>query len=290
MFSSLFTAIMYIYILFWFCSFLGWLTEVFVFIVCDKKLVNRGFLIGPYCPLYGCGALIMLSISRYEDNLIVFFILAMVLCSVLEYLTSFLMESLFQIRWWDYSNDSFNINGRICLRNAIAFGALGVLFIKVIYPWYSSLIKLTDYKMLFIITLIILVITIIDILISFNAMSKIRSIIDKNIDKLKNKDATEDVNKMVNKKLIWGNFLQKRLIDTYHLLDKERKYLKKTIAKVNEKTKSGYGLFIIFVIVGVIVGVALSLYFNLGSLKIILPFTISISLLFASIILKVGNK
>ncbi len=279
-----------IFISFWFFSILGWFLEVIVCSICDKKLVNRGFLIGPYCPIYGFGSLIMLIISPYKDHLFVCFILALTLCSALEYFASYLMEKLFKIRWWDYSHDAFNINGRICLRNAIAFGALGVIFTRFLYPWYFDIISNLCDKVIVIIAIIVLVLTIIDILVSFNAMNSVKNIIKKDIVKYKNKDATDDVKKLINKRLLNINFLQKRLIETYHLFDKEKEYIKKTIKKVNEKTKSGYGLFLVFLIIGLAVGLIFSLYFKLGSYKIIVPFTLSISSLIAAIILKVGDK
>ncbi len=279
-----------IFLLFWFFSIMGWMLEVIVCSITDKKFVNRGFLIGPYCPIYGFGALIMLLISAYKDHLFVCFILALTLCSTLEYFASYLMEKLFKIRWWDYSNDAFNINGRICLRNALAFGALGVIFTRFLNPWYYSIIDKLSDNGLITISIIVATITIIDILFSFNAMNSIKNIIKKDISKYRNKDATDDVKKLVNHKLLNINFLQKRLIETYHLIDKEKEYLKKTIKKVNEKTKSGYGLLLIFFILGIAVGLILSLYFKLGSSKIIIPFTLSISLLIATIIMKVGDK
>ena len=280
----------YIYILFWLFSIFGWLLEVIYCSLYDKKLVNRGFLIGPYCPIYGSGALIMLGITKCSDNLFVCFILSMVFCSVLEYITSFIMEKLFEIRWWDYSNDAFNINGRICLRNAIAFGALGVIFIKFLKPLYQNIIGNLSYESLYIIAFVLFIVTTIDLLISFNAMSKVKGVISKEIDNFKNKDATEEVKKLVNKELLGINFLQKRLIETYHLLDKEKDYIISTIKKVNEKTKSGYGFFLLFIITGIVIGLILSFVFNLGSYKIVIPFSLSISILIASIILKVGDK
>ena len=279
-----------IFLLFWFFSILGWILEVIVCSICDKKLVNRGFLIGPYCPIYGFGSLIMLFISPFKDYLFVCFIMALTLCSVLEYFASYLMEKLFKVRWWDYSNDAFNINGRICLRNAIAFGALGVIFTRYLDPLYYDLINSLNDSTIKIIAIITAVITTIDILVSFNAMSSIKNIIKKDISKYKNKDATDDVKKLINKKLLDINFLQKRLLETYHLLGKEKEYLKRTIKKVNEKTKSGYGLLLVFLILGIVVGLILSLYFKLGSYTVIIPFTLSVSSLIASIILKVGNK
>ena len=279
-----------IFLLFWLFSTIGWILEVMVFIVVDKKLVNRGFLIGPYCPIYGFGALIMLLLAPYKDNIFVTFILALVLCSVLEYFVSYLMEKMFKIRWWDYSNDAFNINGRVCLRNAIAFGALGVIFARYLNPWYFSIVDGIDNNILLIIAIIVLIITLVDIFVSFNAMNSIKSIINRDLSKYKNKDSTDDVKKLISSKNRGINFLQKRLIDTYHLLDKEKEYFKRTIRKVNEKTKSGYGLFLIFIIIGIIIGLLLSLVFNLGSYKIIIPFSLSVSSLIATIILKVGDK
>jgi len=279
-----------LFIAFWFFSILGWILEVIVCSICDKKLVNRGFLIGPYCPIYGFGALIMMAISPYKDHLFVCFILALTLCSTLEYFASYLMEKIFKIRWWDYSQDAFNINGRICLRNALAFGALGVIFTKFLNPWYYSIIDNFTDKTLIVISIILVIITLIDLLISFNAMNSIKSIIKKDILKYKNKDATDDVKKLINKRLLNINYLQKRLIETYHLLGKEKEYIKMTIRKVNEKTKSGYGLLLVFIIFGIVIGLILSLGFELGSYKVIIPFTLSISLLIAAIILKVGDR
>ena len=138
--------------------------------------------------------------------------------------------------------------------------------------------------------IILLIITIIDILVSFNAMNSVKNIINKDLIKYKNKDATDDVKKLINKRLPGINFLQKRLIKTYHLLEREKEYIKRTIKKVNEKTKSGYGLFLVFITIGIVIGLILSLYFNLGSYKIIIPFSLSISSLIAAIILKVGDK
>lgn len=287
---SLFALFMFLYLFFWFFSVLGWLLEVAYCSLYEKRLVNRGFLIGPYCPLYGCGALIMLLVYNISQNTLFVFILSMILCSILEYITSFLMESLFQIRWWDYSKYSFNINGRVCLRNSIAFGALGVIFVKVLLPWYMNLTRGIDYNTLFTLTVVIFAVTTIDILFSFHAMSKVKLLMEKNIDKYKNKDVTREVKNIINGKIPGVSLLQKRLINTYHLLDKEKEKLKKKILVVNNKTKSGYGLFIVFIIIGLVIGLILSLYFNFASYKIIIPFSLSVSCLIATIILKVGDK
>ncbi|MDE5587247.1 MAG: putative ABC transporter permease, partial [Bacilli bacterium] len=85
---------------------MGWFLECIFCTIDDKKLVyDRGFLLGPYCPIYGCGALYMyFFLDKYQSDPLALFIMAMVGTSILEYVTSFLMEKIFRARWWDYSN------------------------------------------------------------------------------------------------------------------------------------------------------------------------------------------
>lgn len=104
-------------------SVIGWCLETTLVFINTKNFINRGFLIGPYCPIYGFGAVLMiLYLTQYRDNILTVFILGAVTCSVLEYLTSYFMELLFKTRWWDYSNHKFNLNGRICGQNSLLFG------------------------------------------------------------------------------------------------------------------------------------------------------------------------
>lgn len=273
---------LYIYLLFWTFSFLGWIMEVVVCSICDRKLVNRGFLIGPYCPIYGFGSVIMLLLTPYKDSVFVCFILALFLCSVLEYFTSYIMEKLFKVRWWDYSNDSFNINGRICLRNALAFGALGVLFTRYLNPLFMNLMDCLSESSIKIISIIVFVITMVDIIVSLKAMNSVKNIVNSDAKKYRTKDATADIKKLIN-----VNYLEKRLMDTYHLLEKEGKGLKKKLNKINN---SGYGILLMFSILGIIVGLILCFIFKLDSFKVIIPFTLSISILIAIIIVKVRKR
>ena len=100
------------FLLFLIYSTCGWLVETIGEVFKSGKLVNRGFLIGPYCPIYGYGVLLItLLLSKYKNDILLTFILAMVICGVLEYLTSYFMEKIFHARWWDYKRMRFNING-----------------------------------------------------------------------------------------------------------------------------------------------------------------------------------
>ena len=126
-------------------SIIGWVYESTICSIGQRKLINRGFLNGPYCPIYGTGAvLVLLVLGRIQNPVLLFFAGAVLTCS-LEYLTSWLMEKLFHARWWDYSKRKFNIGGRVCLIGAVVFGAFSVVLILVLHPWVKSLTDpLTD--------------------------------------------------------------------------------------------------------------------------------------------------
>ena len=124
---------------FFICSFIGWLLEVAYAFSVYGTFVDRGFLRGPICPIYGYGAVIMVLITDWIKNkkitnsLIIFAIVA-VIATVLEYIASYFLELVFDLRWWDYKGYFLNINGRVCLIFSIFFGIAGVIFIKNIYP------------------------------------------------------------------------------------------------------------------------------------------------------------
>lgn len=156
-------------------SVLGWLMEVACKYVEFRRFINRGFLIGPYCPVYGVGSvLIVLFLSRFADEPVAVFLLAMILCGTLEYFTSYIMEKLFHARWWDYSQKRFNLNGRICANTLIPFGLLGLVLIYVIKPFLFDLFdRLTPLAMNLLCGGLVLLL-LADIAISSTILGKIR--------------------------------------------------------------------------------------------------------------------
>ncbi len=117
-----------------FYSFGGWVYESILCSVTEKRWVNRGFLYGPLCPIYGAGAvLILLTLGRIRSP-IALFLAGMSLTSLLEYLVSWMLEKIFHARWWDYSQMRFQLNGRICLLGAVVFGLFAVTLVKWIHP------------------------------------------------------------------------------------------------------------------------------------------------------------
>ncbi|MBO5400414.1 MAG: putative ABC transporter permease [Spirochaetaceae bacterium] len=128
-----------IFLLFIFYSFVGWICEVAYCSISQRRFVNRGFLYGPICPIYGCGAIIIFSfLMPLSDNLILLFFASMILTTILEYFTSWVMEKLFATKWWDYSNYKFNIHGRVCLLNSVLFGIMGIVAVHFVHPFVLS--------------------------------------------------------------------------------------------------------------------------------------------------------
>lgn len=123
------------FLCFIFFSFLGWAYEVLFYSVQLRKFVNSGFLHGCICPVYGFGGLILTPlIGRISDPKILFFF-GMIVCSILEYITSWVLEEMFDKRWWDYSRWPLNINGRICIVSMLGFGFATLLGVKIIIPY-----------------------------------------------------------------------------------------------------------------------------------------------------------
>ena len=225
--------IYYYFLLFLIYSFIGWLIEVIGKLIEKHKFINRGFLIGPICPIYGHGCLLMiLTLSRYKDNPLTLFICAIFICSLLEYFTSYFMEKIFKARWWDYSTKRFNLNGRICAETMIPFGILGTLVICVINPIFEYLLNLFNFETIKITAIVLFIIYIIDYTISLIIMFGFKGTL-----KTVEKDGTEEITKKVKKILINKNVLYKRLVEAFpnFMNPKERLLLIK--ARVEKELK-----------------------------------------------------
>ena len=200
-----------VFLLFIIYSFLGWLLEVLDFRIEDKKWINRGFLMGPICPIYGVTCFfISWLLQKYLNDPIVLFIMSIVICAIVEYTTSFLLEKIFNLRWWDYSNKKFNINGRICLETMLPFGLLCLIMMYFINPFLQKIIFHIPTNIIYILDIVFLTLLIIDILISFNVVINI-----KNVTKNIRKDSTEDITRAV-KRFVDKNFhLHTRLLNAF---------------------------------------------------------------------------
>ena len=216
-----------LFILYMIYSFIGWVMEVIFTYFKDKTVVNRGFLMGPYCPIYGTGCILMvLLLYRYLDDPIVLFIMSMVICALLEYVTSFVMEKLFKARWWDYSDRKFNINGRICLETLVPFGLLGCFLMYLLNPFFTNLLLKIPNNILTGIAIILFIIFIIDNIISFSIITKIH-ISSKNIVMDNTEEITKKVREYVSKNSKFGKRLMKSFPGIKILKEKYKRKNKK---------------------------------------------------------------
>lgn len=225
------------FLLFIMYSIIGWIMEVICSIVNLKKFVNRGFLLGPYCPIYGSGAiLITLLLNKYLNDPFTLFIMAILVCGVLEYLTSYGMEKLFHLRWWDYSKKKFNINGRVCLDTIIPFGILGMIIMYITNPFILDKLNLLSKSALNILFYIVFVIYLIDNIISLITIFGIKST-TASVSKENREDNTEEITQKV-RSILLGKpkaFAEKRLINAYPKLQTIRIKVKETIEKTREE-------------------------------------------------------
>ena len=196
--------------LFFIYSIAGWLMETVQLSIREKKFINRGFLIGPYCPIYGCGVvLITILLQKYHDDIPATFFLSILICGTLEYATSYFMEKIFKARWWDYSTRRFNINGRICLETLIPFGIAGTTITIWINPFLLKYINMVPTLAMHIILGIISILFIVDSVVSFKIILNLKEMSKEfkdNTDEISNK-----VKRIIRKKMV----LYRRLVRAF---------------------------------------------------------------------------
>ncbi len=228
-----------LFLLFILYSIIGYIVEVICVSFIEKKIVfNRGYLIGPYIPVYGVGAMLMIFLlDKYKNDLIVLFIMGVIICTTLEYFTSLLMEKLFKLRWWDYSDKKFNINGRVCLENGVLFGLGGVIIIKIINPYFEMFISFIPKIITIIIGIILLLIFVADFVESTYITFRLKI----NVSKYINKDATREIKKEVFAALHKNTTLTNRLLNAFphitHTASNRFNEFKKIIIKAKKEVK-----------------------------------------------------
>lgn len=163
---------------FYMYCFLGWCFESAWVSFKSKKLVNRGFMRGPFLPLYGSGAIMMLVVSMpFRNNVVLTYFAGVVGATVLEYVTGVTMEALFKVRYWDYSNQPFNFQGHICLTSSIAWGFLTILMTRVIHQPIEQFVMTIPDRALGYATAVVTIYIVIDFTLSFKAALDLRDIL-----------------------------------------------------------------------------------------------------------------
>lgn len=154
-------------------SFLGWCTEVVYAAIVVGKFVNRGFLNGPLCPIYGVGVFSVIEILYpHKENIVILFIGSLLLTSIIEYITGYILEKVFKNRWWNYSNNKYNIHGYICLKFSIIWGMVCVLIIDIVHPLIFMFIRYMPQILGMVLLSIIFIMYIVDLCVTVATILK----------------------------------------------------------------------------------------------------------------------
>ena len=171
--------IYYLLLYFFTYGFLGWCTEVAFATTKQRKFVNRGFLNGPICPIYGVGvSIVIYFLTPVSDDLLFLYISSTILVTVLEGITGYLMDKIFHHKWWDYSNQPLNIGGYVCLIFSLVWGVACVVIVKVIHPVIHKLLSMIPFILGIVILCILLVVLFADIYVTASAILKLNRQLD----------------------------------------------------------------------------------------------------------------
>ena len=216
-------------------SIIGYVIEVVSASLTNKKFCpSRGFLIGPYLPVFGFGSLIITTfISKYSDDYITIFILGMFSCCLIEYITSYVLEKTFGLRWWDYSDRKFNLNGRINLTTGIKFGLGSIFLLKILNPLLFKLFNIIPDNLLIIISIVMTFLLILDTVVSSYIIAKLK------IDTRKyfRRDATEDIKEKVRESLRKYKVFYSRILHAFPNLSLDNKKFERMKGIIRRKNR-----------------------------------------------------
>ncbi len=172
-----YTAVQWLFFFYFYCFF-GWVFESAFVSVKSRHFVNRGFMRGPYLPIYGSGAIMMLVVSMpFQDNIFLTYIAGCIGATALELVTGITMEALFKVRYWDYSNQKFNYKGHICLSSTLAWGFLTILMTECVHRAVERAVFAIPDTLVVILTVIVSVCIVADFTLSFKAALDLRDIL-----------------------------------------------------------------------------------------------------------------
>ena len=167
-------------------SFIGWIAEVIFVYVTDEEIQNRGFLYGPFLPIYGSGALVALLVNKYlSNNLFLLFFTATFTSTLIEYFVHFILDKFMDVELWNYSEHKYNINGRVCLTNSILFGLGSLALIYLIHPKIAPIIMNLNFMTKMVVSLLIIIYFIVDWTLTLIAIGRISLVKKKYPDMVK---------------------------------------------------------------------------------------------------------
>ena len=220
--------------LFFIYSVAGWVTEVFLKFLEYKRFINRGFLIGPYCPIYGAGAVLITVggklLSPVDRTWAMSFLIAFVLCGLLEYLTSYILEKYFHARWWDYTERPMNLHGRVWIGNLILFGIGGVFILEDFNPRLLALAHRLEPRLFAAILIAVSILFVADAVMSYFIMNLLKQGVEKS-----RADKSEEIAAEVRYLLENRSVFHKRILDAYPELTFRTEMVKARLERIRKE-------------------------------------------------------
>ena len=209
-----FESLVNLILLFFAYAFLGWCIEVTLKYFQFHRFINRGFLTGPWLPIYGSGAALITiaveGLSPLESSIGTTFVISFILCGTIEYMTSFVLEKRFHARWWDYSQKPMNLHGRIWIGNLILFGLGGVLIVELFNPLLSHLSEHMSFRLREILAIVLSCIFAADYVMSHFVLKLVKTGVESS-----EADDTEAINKEIDLLLCDRSFFHRRFAEAY---------------------------------------------------------------------------
>lgn len=216
-----------IYICFFIYSIIGWIWESFLCSSVElKKLVNRGFFLGPYCPIYGLGATLSYLLLRDIGSATLIFILASIVSCTIEYIVGYILEKMFKDRWWNYDNYPFQLHGRVCLYGLVIFGLANVVIVKFSTPFLMFSLSVIKDSILIGLAISISLVSFVDLIITISARKKLNKRLSNIHERLEEKAD-----------IYFENLTNSSAFSNEYLLERG-KILRNKAMNINEKLKT----------------------------------------------------
>lgn len=216
-----------IYICFFIYSIIGWIWESFLCSSVElKKLVNRGFFLGPYCPIYGLGATLSYLLLRDIGSATLIFILASIVSCTIEYIVGYILEKMFKDRWWNYDNYPFQLHGRVCLYGLVIFGLANVVIVKFSTPFLMFSLSVIKDSILIGLAISISLVSFVDLIITISARKKLNKRLSNIHERLEEKAD-----------IYFENMTNSSAFSNEYLLERG-KILRSKAMNINEKLKT----------------------------------------------------
>ena len=222
-------------------SVIGYVAEMIFCAIIDKRITNRGFFCGPIIPIYGVGSLALIWILKpFMHNVFLVILLGMVVTGAIEYITSYVLEKIFHNKWWDYSEEKFNINGRICLKNLICFGLGSPIILYILNPYITDFLLQVKDEVLMGMAIVLFIIFVLDVvyscLVAYNLRNRIIIVEDLKNEKLARIPGM--LERMLNKRVKGIRRYPKRLLKAFPTLWKTNEKEFEIMKKIDQKSRT----------------------------------------------------